>query len=204
MTEGEARDWIAQHHGPAAVDRLGAYVTILLAGTEAQNLIAPSTVRNVWSRHIVDSAQLARLTAPDRQGDWLDIGSGGGLPGLVLALLLDRSFTLCEPRRLRAAFLEQAIGDLGLARQVTVAPVRVEQVRVRAATISARAVMGLDPLLRTARHCADRDTEWLLPRGQSGASEIQGSTMLRRATFHVEQSLTDLSAAILVARGIVA
>ena len=200
MTEEEAREWIVRHHGQAALDRLGCFVAMLIEEAGQQNLIAPSTIPSIWSRHIVDSAQLAGFASGT--GLWLDIGSGGGLPGVVLALLTDRPFVLCEPRKLRAAFLQKVADALGLAGRVSVAPSRVETLSIQAATITARAVTGLDSLLRAARHCATWDTDWILPLGQSGAAQIQASTMLRRAVFHVEPSLTDPAASILVARDI--
>ncbi|WP_375382076.1 16S rRNA (guanine(527)-N(7))-methyltransferase RsmG [uncultured Sphingomonas sp.] len=200
MTEEEARDWIVRHHGQAALDRLGQFVTLLVDEAGRQNLIAPSTIPSIWSRHIVDSAQLAGFSTGT--GLWLDIGSGGGLPGVVLALLTDRSFVLCEPRKLRATFLQKAVAVLGLADRVSVATSKVEALTIRACTITARAVTGLDALVRAARGCADQDTDWILPLGQSGAAQIQASTMLRRTVFHVEPSLTDPTATILVARGI--
>ncbi len=200
MTEEEARDWIVRHHGQAAFDRLGQFVAMLVDESGRQNLIAPSTLPSIWTRHIVDSAQLAGFSTGT--GVWLDIGSGGGLPGLVLALLLDRPFILCEPRKLRAVFLRDVTDALGIADRVSVAVSKVESLTVQAETITARAVTGLDALVRAARHCADQDTGWILPLGQSGAAQIQASTMLRRAVFHVEPSLTDPTASILVARGI--
>lgn len=202
MTGEEARAWIAHRHGDAAVDRVARFVDLLVAATARQNLISPASVPHVWDRHVVDSAQLAAFSTAT--GRWLDIGTGGGLPGMVLALLLpDRRFTLCEPRRLRAAFLQDAADELALGDRVTVAACRVETLDMRAETISARAVGGLESLLTSARSCAHRGTEWILPRGQSGAAEIQASAMLRRTMFHVEPSLTEPSAVILVARGIV-
>ena len=201
MTEEEARGWIADRYDRSTVDRIARFVTLLVDATMRHNLISPASVPHVWSRHIVDSAQLAAFS--DASGRWLDVGSGGGLPGMVLALLLPgRPFTLCEPRRLRAVFLQETIDGLGIGERVTVAACRVEALDVMADTISARAVAGLDALLTSARACATRDTTWILPRGQSGPAEIQASTMLRRAMFHVEPSLTELSAVILVARGI--
>ena len=200
MTQ-DARAWIAERHGDAAVDRLARFVTLLVDATARHNLISPASVPHVWERHILDSAQLAALC--DAGGRWLDIGSGGGLPGMVLALLLpDRPFTLCEPRRLRAAFLQEAVDELGLGDRVTVAACRVEVLDVVADTISARAVAGLDAVLTAARSCAHPATTWILPRGQSGLAEIQTSIMLRHAMFHVEPSLTEPSAVILVARGV--
>lgn len=200
MTEEEARAWVADRFGAGAVDRLAAYAGLLAEENGRQNLVAPSTLPMVWSRHLVDSAQLAAF-APAK-GLWLDIGSGGGLPGLVLALLLDRPFLLAEPRRLRAEFLTRAAAELGLAGRVEVAAERVEKLAIPAAVISARAVAGLESLLRAAGRCATPATTWILPRGQSGAAEIQASSMLRRAKFHVEQSLTDPAGTVLVASGI--
>ena len=201
MTEEEARGFVADRFGAGAVDRLAVYAELLVAENTRQNLVAPSTVPLLWSRHLADSAQLA-LLAPPGHGLWLDVGSGGGLPGLVLALLLDRPFLLAEPRRLRSEFLTRATTELGLTACVTVVTERVERLSADAAVISARAVSRLSSLFMAARHCATPGTTWILPRGQSGAAEIQASSMLRRAKFHVEQSQTDPAAAILVATGI--
>lgn len=200
MTEGEAQAWIAAQFGPAAVDRLSHYASLLVDENSRQNLVAPSTIPVLWTRHLLDSAQLAQWGRAD--GVWLDVGTGGGVPGLVLALLLDRPFCLVEPRRLRAAFLSQAADTLGVAPRVEVRAARVEAIQVAAATISARAVAGLDRLITSAQHCATRETIWVLPRGQSGVAELQASLMPRRAEFHVKQSLSDPTATVLVGKGI--
>ena len=71
-----------------------------------------------------------------------------------------------------------------------------------AGVISARAVAGLDALIAAARHCATPGTHWILPRGKSGVSEVHGSASLRKAVFHVKQSLTDPESIIVVANGI--
>ena len=200
MTEGEAREWVAARFGAAAVDQLARYAAMLSAANERQNLVAPSTLAGIWSRHLVDSAQLALLD--DQQGPWLDIGSGGGLPGLVLAVLLDRPFLLCEPRRLRARFLDETVAALGLGTRVTVAQAKVEALRRSVATISARAVAPIETLFSIARHCATPATNWIMPRGKSGRTEIEAVVRAVRGEFHVKQSLTDPEAVILVARGV--
>ena len=79
---------------------------------ERQNLIAPQQRSDLWNRHILDGAQLSAW--PDGEGSWCDIGSGAGLPGLVIAILGGRPMTLIEPRRLRADFLRRAVAELGL------------------------------------------------------------------------------------------
>ena len=186
--------------GAAAVDRLERFAGLLISANARQNLIAPSTVPVIWERHLLDSAQLADIDS--RSGLWLDIGSGGGLPGLVVALLLDRPFVLCEPRRLRAAFLAEAVETLGLGNRVTVAQQRVETLRVSATTISARAVASLGALIDGARACSEIGTLWLLPRGKSGRTELEVVRHAVKGEFHVKQSLTDPDAVIVVATGI--
>ena len=104
-----------------------AYVELLRAESERQNLIAPSTVEAVWDRHILDSAQLVRFE-PRRGASWVDIGSGAGLPGLIVALLTDGPITLIEPRRLRAEFLRAAVQQLGLSERVRTHSEKVERI----------------------------------------------------------------------------
>ena len=85
-------------------DRIAAYVALLREGAAQQNLIAPSTLETIWERHVLDSAQLVRFE-PHPGASWADIGSGAGLPGVIIALLTEGPITLIEPRRLRAEFL---------------------------------------------------------------------------------------------------
>ncbi len=198
MTEAEARAWVADRFGAAAVDRFARFAELLAEANQQQNLVAPATLSAIWSRHLADSAQLALLD--DDAGLWLDIGSGGGLPGLVLALLLDRPFLLCEPRRLRATFLSEAADALGLASRVSVAQCKAQALATPAATISARAVASIEALFTAARACSTSDTTWILPRGKSGRSELEAVQRAVQGEFHVKQSLTDPEAVIVVAR----
>ena len=94
-------------------EMLERYVGLLLAENERQNLVARSTVDEIWQRHIADSAQLVRF-APRIDSSWLDIGSGAGLPGMVVAILTKGLIVLAEPRKLRADFLCSAAAELGL------------------------------------------------------------------------------------------
>ncbi|WP_375403391.1 16S rRNA (guanine(527)-N(7))-methyltransferase RsmG [uncultured Sphingomonas sp.] len=197
MTEDEARGWVADRFDAQVAGKLEEMATMIADETTRQNLIAPSTVAGIWSRHIVDSLQLADLAPAD--GAWLDIGTGGGFPGLAIAIVRDTAVHLVEPRRRRAAFLEEAAASLGLP-HVTVHACKVEAVAERAKTISARAVGSIAALVEAARHVASRDTVWLLPRGRVSAEELAGLSQHARV-FHVEQSLTDAESQIVVLRG---
>ena len=88
-------------------ERLEAYASLLKAESARQNLVSAATLDHLWERHILDSAQLVRFE-PHSGASWVDIGSGAGLPGIVVACLIEGPVTLIEPRRLRADFLHRA------------------------------------------------------------------------------------------------
>lgn len=200
MTEEDAQAWVTARFGDAVRDRLSRYAELLTEEAARQNLIAASTLPTLWSRHIADSAQLL-LHAPAAAGEWIDIGSGAGLPGLVVALASDWRVTLVEPRKLRVAFLERCITDLGLAERVVVAPSKVGAVApaAPAAVISARAVAGLARLIAAAAHLTDGDTLWLLPKGAGAQSEVAEARRSWQGVFHVKPSVVDPMSGIVVA-----
>lgn len=201
MTEEEARDWIAQQFGPTAQHQMERLVALVEAEAAQQNLVARSTLETIWARHIVDSAQLIGF-AEGQAGTWLDVGSGAGFPGLVVAALTDRPVLLVEPRKRRVAFLQEAARSLGLEGRVSVIASKVETICERAAVISARAVAPLIDLFGAASHCAAPDTLWLLPKGQSAREEVAIARHAWHGAFHVEQSLTNTESLIVVARGV--
>lgn len=201
MTEQEARDVVAALVTGAGMDRLGKLVDLVVAENDRQNLVARSTVPVIWRRHVLDSVQLLSWA---RDGLWLDIGTGGGFPGLAIACVSDRPMLLAEPRRRRAAFLADAAASLDV-KAVEVVQRRVEAIpRVAVQVISARAVSSLDALFRSGMHCAEIATCWLLPRGAGFAQEVAEVRRDWAGMFHVEQSLSDATAGVVVATGVVA
>ena len=200
MTEQEAQTWIAERFGDAALSRIRMFLDQVVAENRVQNLISPSSVGTIWTRHALDSAQLLAL-APEAWRSWLDVGTGGGFPAMIVALLApERLVYMTEPRRKRADFLRHCTELFGL-RQTNVLPSKVEKVEVTADVISARAVASMENLLHAAGHCATTRTTWLLPRGRSGAADVEQLQRLQPSMFHVEHSLTDAESTILVIRG---
>ncbi|MEI5688040.1 16S rRNA (guanine(527)-N(7))-methyltransferase RsmG [Sphingomonas kyungheensis] len=195
MTEAEARAWFVERFGEARTARVGAFLDMVCVETEQQNLISPASVASIWSRHGLDSAQL--MFHVEQSGDWLDIGTGGGFPGMIVAICGDQPTTMVEPRRKRAAFLEEAASRLGLTNTRVVAA-KVESVTGTFATISARAVASVEKLLQAAEHCATPETRWILPRGRIEAEELARLRRDRTRVFHVEHSLTDPQSTILL------
>ena len=177
-------------------ERLERFAALLIEENDRQNLIATNSVGELWTRHILDGAQLLGLA--DRQGSWLDIGSGPGLPGLVIAILGGRPMTLNEPRRLRADFLHRAVADLGLA-QVEIAQCKVERLVGKFDLITARAVARLDRLFGMAWHLAHSETKWVLPKGESAQSELDEAREAWQGSFRLVPSRTHPASAIIVA-----
>lgn len=197
MTEDEAQGWIRERYGVSRETQLATFVELLREEAARQNLIAPSTLDQVWARHIVDSAQLLTHAPDDRV--WLDIGSGAGLPGLVIALLRDAPVELVEPRKLRTDFLSRAAGELGLT-NVSISTAKIERTHGQVAVISARAVAQLGDLFRIAAHRSTSSTVWVLPKGRNAQSEVAEARRKWHGSFHVEPSITAPDSLIVVAR----
>ena len=174
------------------VEKLERFAALIVEENERQNLVSRSTIDNLWDRHIIDSAQLVRFG----HGAWLDIGSGAGLPGLVIACLVDGPVTLVEPRRLRAEFLQRAADELDLV--VAVHLSKVEALRGQFDSITARAVASADKLLHLSAHLAHSGTKWILPKGKSAQSELADAQVNWHCEARVEPSITDAESAILL------
>lgn len=185
---------------PEALSSLDRLVGYVLAESEQQNLIAGSTKASMWTRHVLDSVQLLSL-AGARWRHWVDVGSGGGFPGMAIACVDPKPMTLVEPRGLRARFLQRLVVDLGFA-HVDVCQQRIENVVLDADIISARAVAPASKLLQLGKRCATENTLWLLPRGQASDAEVAKLNEHNPGmTFHVEQSRSDPTSVIVVGRG---
>jgi 16S rRNA (guanine527-N7)-methyltransferase len=196
MIEQDARQWIIDQHGAERMERVERFLALVAEENEQQNLIAPSTIATIWERHALDSAQLLKL-APAGAKQWIDVGTGGGFPGMVVALLFDGKVALVEPRRRRADFLERAADACELT-NVAVYAAKIEQVDAIGDVISARAVASVEKLLQATAHCATPATRWILPRGRLDPDQLNSLRSNRRMMFHVEHSLTDPASSILV------
>ena len=180
-------------------EKLEAYAALLREESERQSLISASTLEHLWDRHILDSAQLVPFE-PHAGASWVDIGSGAGLPGIVIACLVEGPVTLVEPRRLRAEFLHKVAESLRL--NVLVVAGKAERAGGKYDVITARAVANLSELLKISAHLSTRNTVWALPKGRSGRAELAEAQKAWQGTFHVEQSVTDEQSWIIIGRGV--
>lgn len=200
--EAAARAFCAEWGDSVAMDRLHRFAEILLAENRQQNLISRKSEDQLWVRHMADSAQLLRFVSRETSGPWLDLGTGAGFPGLVIAALRsEMPVILVESRARRVAFLSDCIEALEL-RNCEVWGARLEVVEpFEASVISARAFAPLPKLLSLSAAFSTRRTTYLLPKGRSAVQECAELPRKTRELFHVEQSVTDEEAGIIVGKG---
>lgn len=199
--EAEAREFVSARCSADAMAGLELLVAGLRQENMVQNLVAASTLESAWLRHIADAAQLLDHVSREA-ARWLDLGSGAGFPGLVIAAMQpEREVFLVESRNLRIQWLERMVAAIKLPK-CRVLGREVRRVdTIEAGVISARAFAPLPRLIEVSARFSTNATEWVLPKGRSAAQDIAKLPAPLRKRFHVQQSLTDPEAGIVVARG---
>jgi 16S rRNA (guanine527-N7)-methyltransferase len=185
-------------------DRLVAIVALLEKWQRTINLVAPATLPVVWTRHIADSLQLIPLAGAATR--WVDLGSGGGFPGLVVASVLAErpgaDVTLVESDSRKAAFLREAARIAELP--ATVLPARIEQVALRIAEgveiVSARALAPLPKLLDLAAPFLAQGATGLFLKGQDVDNELTEASKSWKIQAEIKGSLTDPGGHVLIVR----
>ena len=187
--------------------RLDRFAALLLAWQRTTNLIAESTVPTLWTRHIADSLQLLDLAPAARA--WIDIGSGGGFPGLVIACALPCDagavVHLIESNAKKAAFLREVARELDL-------PAKVHAERAEAFipkfvgptdVVCARAVSSLKPLLEQCFPLLDKTAAMgLFPKGRRAQVELAEASKFWKMRAKVVASRTDPTGRIIVIEGL--
>jgi 16S rRNA (guanine527-N7)-methyltransferase len=180
-------------------ERLKTFSALIKSENERQNLVSASTIDQLWQRHVLDSAQLVRFE-PNPGASWVDIGSGAGFPGIVIACLASGRVTLVEPRRLRADFLQQTVESLGLGAVVKHA--KSQAVFGQFDVITGRAVAPLDRFLGISHHLSHAGTIWVLPKGRNAKSELAEARRNWQCEACEAASITDPKSTILVLSGV--
>ncbi len=180
---------------------LEIYAGLLRKWQKAINLVAGSTLDDVWRRHFLDSAQLIPLLPPDAHGGdghITDLGSGAGFPGLVLALLTGRATNLVESDQRKAAFLGEVARATGCAGRVQIHAARVEALKPWAApAITARALADLTQLLDWASPFLSTASVCIFPKGAKAEDELTAALRVWKMTVERRRSVTDPTGLIL-------
>ena len=182
------------------LERLQIYLDLLQLWQRRINLVGPTTLGDPWRRHIVDSGQLWRWW-PTEARILADLGSGAGLPGLILAVLGAPVTHLIESDRRKAAFLREAARACGA--MVTVHAARIDEVPpLRADVITARALAPLTSLLTLAGPHTQPATTCLFLKGRNSASELTAAAETWTMNLAREASLSDPEGQVLIIREI--
>ena len=187
------------------VNGLVALCKVIEKWTPTVNLIAKSTIREIWHRHVLDSAQLFSF-APAEARSWLDLGSGAGFPGLVIAILAkeqrpDLKVILIEADKRKAVFLAEAARVIGVS--VSIINTRIEAAPPQKAdVVSARALTSLNGLCAYADKHLNPYGIAVFPKGLNANAEIDAACRNWRFVINVHTSKTDPAAAILLLRNI--
>ena len=182
--------------------RLDRLVTLVVERQQHTNIIAPSTIPQIWTRHVADSLQLLPL-APGALR-WVDLGSGAGFPGLAIACALTGTpgaeVHLVESTQKKAAFLSEATRELGLP--VVVHPIRIEDFaaknQIRFDVVTARALAPLPKLLGYAIPLLKTGTVGLFPKGQDVEAELTEASKYWNIQAELVPSTTDPRGRIVV------
>lgn len=181
---------------------LDVYSAMLGAWQARINLVAASTLPDVWQRHFADSAQLATWAEAGPATTWLDIGSGAGFPALVLALLAPGRFHLVEATTKKCAFLAAAASAIGVADRVVIHNGRIESLApLTVDIVTARACAPLSRLFGWGERFA-RDGRWLLLKGRTVADEVTAAAVDFTFDLRLVPSRTAVDARIVDARNV--
>jgi len=186
-------------------DRLKTYQSLIEKWNKTINLVAKSTIPHLWDRHIVDSVQVYRPSNPNPMR-WLDIGSGGGLPGIVIACLLSEKspgtdIHFIESDTRKSVFLRTALRELSLS--ATVHAKRIQDVSsLQADVVSARALADLPTLIAMAYPHLTTNAECLFPKGKTWGKEVNDASKQWKFDLKPITSVTNPDAVILRIGGI--
>lgn len=179
------------------LDKFETYAALLRRWQNTINLVAPSTVNDVWHRHFADSAQLFRY-APLEGGHWLDVGSGAGFPGLVLAIMAGEKggarHTFIESDTRKCAFLREVARATGTAVEIVTARIELPETTVKVREVNCVTARALAPLPRLASWVAPYfggETTGLFLKGRDVASELDEARQSWDFEYQLIASLTD-------------
>lgn len=181
------------HETLAKLDR---YAELLAEWSRKFNLVAKSTLPDIWTRHFLDSAQLLKFI-PAKAGNIADLGSGAGFPGLVLAIMGAPQVDLIESTGKKADFLRIVADELKL--NASVHQSRIEDIRgFRADVITARAVAPLKELIVLANPLMKKDSLCLFLKGRNADAELTESAKYWRFACEKHTSISDPSGSVLI------
>lgn len=168
------------------LEKCDLYVENLLKWQKKINLIGPATVKEPYTRHVLDAAQIVQHVP---RGTILDVGSGAGIPGLVWSIFMSNPIYLCERIVKKASFLSDTTRKLSLGKNHHIIADDVANVIEQFDIITGRAVTNISEFLHLTQHCAHKDTLYILPKGKDFEKELNGALDEWRFDVDIKKSI---------------
>lgn len=186
-------------------ERFEIFAELLIKWNRSINLVSPSTVSEMWERHILDSAQLFNLV-PHPVDHWVDMGTGGGFPGLIIAIMSEEknspvTTTMIESDTRKSVFLRTVLREIGL--KANVIKERIEKVKpLNANVISARALSDLNTLFKLSHQHLVNGGQMLFPKGENWKTELETAQSKWNFDLQIVRSQTSGGSVIIKASGV--
>ena len=171
------------------------YQELLYKWQKKVNLIGPSTIEYILTRHVLDGIQLLPFVP---RGTILDVGSGAGIPGIILAIFLDQKITLCERITKKTSFLKEATRKLNLSDHCIVLNKDIRELKEKFDVITARAVTSLSNFFDLVEYNIKEETLFILPKGKEYLSEINIAKKYWNFELVVHSSILESGSKILL------
>ena len=181
------------------INKLDNYVKNLLIFNKKRNLIAKSTEKRVWDRHILDCAQLIKFIDTKNCTGIADLGSGGGLPGIILALFYQNynfHVKLYDKSPIKSAFLSNISKILGLKCKIICCD--VNSIKIESNHIVCRAFRKLPYILNISRENCVKKHKIIVMKGKNAQEEINNTSQMRNYQYRLENSITDNDSKIII------
>ena len=184
---------------PSKIKQLDNFVKNLLIFNKKRNLIAKSTEKKVWVRHILDSAQLVKFVDDKNCTGIADLGSGGGFPGIILAIYYQNynfHVKLYEKSSIKSAFLLNISKMLGLKCKIICCD--VNSIKIDSNYIVCRAFRKLPHILNISRENCVKKHKIIIMKGKNAQEEINNTSKMRNYEYRLENSITDNDSKIII------
>ena len=191
-------DLILNYVSRETLPLLNEYVSLILQWNRKTGLVQENTLENIWERHILDSLQITNYLNNKTQSI-LDIGSGGGLPGIIIAIAGYKNITLCESNIRKVVFLEEVIRKLNLP--IKVIYDRAENINQQYDIITSRACASLEKLLQFMKNVSRETGSFgIFPKGKTALVEITEAKKKWNFNAELFSSITSDEGKIIIVR----
>jgi 16S rRNA (guanine527-N7)-methyltransferase len=181
------------------ISKLEIYVSSVLEYNQKYNLISRSTEKSIWSRHILDSAQILRFIDTTTSKKLADLGTGAGFPGIVLAIFnKNPSFhvKLYEKSKVKCSFLEYLVKKIKV--DVEICKGNLEEKKIDADYVVCRAFKKFPEIIRISREIIKKPHKLIVLKGKNAQEEINNTLNLGRYSYRLENSITDKESKIII------